>query len=760
MMKLVKSLRKVLNTVLILLCAINTLPIAAQNESTAVTNKELQESAKLVATEVTHYEYGDIINIKTTKPVGWHMIRAKGLLILDLTGCIYPDTSKVKLILKGLIKLIRVIQLKDQPVTRVIVNFQKKDVKVKVEPTSFGIRIRLSSPEASAQLAGIQISTSNAQKASSETSVTTTNSIKKLQDEKLKEILEKAKQLYDEGKFAEVVELLVPAEETFKSSPELKTLLGKAYLKLGKYDEAAAEFEEVLKIKETPLAKKLLFLAVKKSKKPLCSLKVKNTKIEDALLNMLADYPYKIEVDKEANIPITVSFTDLTFEEAMKRTVIDNGLAYEIDGNRIHIFIPTDKLEKFVAKFEMRETPLIGALEALAKMLGINLIIDRSVYQLSDKTITLFIEDKLSMEEIFDITLKSFELEKIKYNDNTYIIVKKGDAKDKYLKRSVRIYRLKGGEEVGSLGSNQDTVKLLNSLIQEMQISDKELKLIYDERTKSLVAYGTEDKLKILDKLVQQLDVKVGQVVIAMKVLEVSKEGRYTLGVSLKNLSLGGSGSAPTLNTGGIFPIDIKTFGKIPLTKLDATVDLLETKNYVQTIASPILRTLNKQTATIHIGKTVPIKTENLQPIYEGGRVVGYATQVEWQSANIGINMEITPVIHNNNEVTLQINFEISDADLTNVEVGGHFVTTDRSINTVVRLKDGETIMLGGLVRKQAGDQDYRLPFFTKLPLIGKLFKYKNKNHRRDELVILLTAYVIPPENAAGTTRTVSPLDM
>ncbi len=748
------------------------------------------------AVEVEHFSSGDVVLIKLTRPVQWHKIRAANNLIIDLIGAAYQEQSKVKLILKGLIKVVRIMQLPNQDITRVIISLNRKDVDERLDLVRDGLKIRLNLPieeikkqqnilakniekeskeneklidnKSKKVINQIKITKNenkvndnkvaknvskdngktqnNVKKEVKENSVSKVKNVQLTKRPSLQYLLKKlaeAKILYNQSKYEDVIEMLTTLEEDFPTSVHLKELLAKSYLKLARYDKAIAELEDLLKLKPSKEYRNLLFFAVKKNKKPLLTVAAKDKPLAQVLEEMLTDYPYQIEVDENANIPVTVKFNNLTLQEALKRLVLDNGLAYKVEGNTIKVFLPIEKYDKFVAKLEMREVPLLGAIEALAKMMGKNVILDASVMGENSKKTTLFIEDKLSIEDIFDIILRANDLEKIKYNENTFIIVKKGQNKDKYLNRYVRIYRLKGGEDTEGLGSNEETVQLLNTLLQDMKITDKELKLTFDKRTNTLVAYGTEDKLKILDKLVAKLDKKVGQVVIAMRVMEISREAKNALGVSLKNLSQSTGSSVPTLNSGGVFPIDIKTIGQISLTKLDATIDLLENKNYVKTIASPILRTINKQQANIHIGKEVPVKMEKLNPIYEGGKVVGYATETEWQTANIGIEMNITPIIHNDKEVTLKIQFDISDADLTNVEIGGHFVKSSRKIDTIVRLKSGETIMLGGLMRRQEGNQKYKLPFFSKLPLIGKFFKYKTNNYSKSELVILLTAFVV-----------------
>jgi len=152
---------------------------------------------------------------------------------------------------------------------------------------------------------------------------------------------------------------------------------------------------------------------------------------------------------------------------------------------------------------------------------------------------------------------------------------------------------------------------------------------------------------------------------------------------------------------------------------------------------------VHNETATIQSGKDIPVKDVQQMPQYEGGKIVGYTSQESWTSAHIGIELTVKPTIHNDGEITLDVKMTQNDADLTNVQVGSHFVTTGKSTQTKLRVKDGETAVMGGLINLQEGGREEKIPFFNKLPILGRLFQRKIDNKLRTELIIFLTAFLV-----------------
>ena len=157
---------------------------------------------------------------------------------------------------------------------------------------------------------------------------------------------------------------------------------------------------------------------------------------------------------------------------------------------------------------------------------------------------------------------------------------------------------------------------------------------------------------------------------------------------------------------------------------------------------------MHNEEATIQSGRVIPVKDVQQLPQYEGGKIVGYTTTESWTSVNVGVELSVKPTIHNDGEITLDV--KITDDDAPNVgdaTVGSHFQTVGRSTQTKLRLKDGETIVMGGFIKQKENGSENKLMFFNKLPIIGKLFQKKASSKTRDELIIFLTAYLVNKDN-------------
>jgi type II secretory pathway component GspD/PulD (secretin) len=237
------------------------------------------------------------------------------------------------------------------------------------------------------------------------------------------------------------------------------------------------------------------------------------------------------------------------------------------------------------------------------------------------------------------------------------------------------------------------------------------------------------------------MDIKKRQVTIAVKMLEVTRTAKRILGVNITNNAIE-PGVTYDANTPMFF--NVKNLGKVSQMQMDASIEMLENDDEVRTLSSPILRVVDGKSAEIHSGKTVPVKDIEQNPQYEGGKVVGFTSTETWSEVNLGIKLSVEELqIHHDDEITIKINITQNDADLTNIQPGARFVTTDKTQTTTLRLRDGDTIVMGGLINNQTGKNHIRLPFFYRLPVVGRLFSKKTNQKERSELIIFMTAFIV-----------------
>jgi type II secretory pathway component GspD/PulD (secretin) len=182
---------------------------------------------------------------------------------------------------------------------------------------------------------------------------------------------------------------------------------------------------------------------------------------------------------------------------------------------------------------------------------------------------------------------------------------------------------------------------------------------------------------------------------------------------------------------------------------LSAMLNFLDEKNLSRTIASPSIRVLDGETANIAITDTVPIK--EYKYIVASGDVTtggGVEQGFEYKELEFGITLNITPFIHDD-EVTLKFDLtKDRPGQSIEDELGKHWGKSGSSTTTIVRVKDGETVIMGGLVDKKRDEDKSTVPFFDKIPLIGDLLRKESvTDERNKEMIIFMTPYITGGED-------------
>ncbi len=175
-------------------------------------------------------------------------------------------------------------------------------------------------------------------------------------------------------------------------------------------------------------------------------------------------------------------------------------------------------------------------------------------------------------------------------------------------------------------------------------------------------------------------------------------------------------------------------------------VKFLSTQGDVKSISSPRIMTLNNQPALISVGKELFYKIKSSSTASSGGGAVAAEGELV-DSVFAGILLDITPEIDDNGMITLKINPSISDTvDTVTPEAGIRTIPPDlvrRQIASVIKVKDGQHAILGGLISSQTGFKDNQVPLLGDMPLVGSLFKRQEKINKVEELVFILTPHIV-----------------
>ena len=295
-------------------------------------------------------------------------------------------------------------------------------------------------------------------------------------------------------------------------------------------------------------------------------------------------------------------------------------------------------------------------------------------------------------------------------------------------------------------------------------------KIIADERTNSLLIYASKEDMEKIKVLISQLDTFLPQVLIESVIISVDLNNSRNLGVSYQEAKghgignyfngLGGinngnmlnqssflSGSAT--NAAGSLPGGFSYLAHLGQ-DLDVSVTAAASDSRAKILQRPRIQTSHGVEATIFVGESRPYPTGSY---YGGGAYGGYSSIQQMQ---IGVTLDVTPLINSEGLVVMQIAQQIDSVSGTvNIaNIGDVPITSSKSASATVAVRDHETIILGGLIETSKNDSHSGVPVLMDIPLLGALFRSSTKTDDRTELIVLIRPTVLPtPEVAALAAR-------
>lgn len=373
---------------------------------------------------------------------------------------------------------------------------------------------------------------------------------------------------------------------------------------------------------------------------------------------------------------------------------------------------------------EFRETGLRTIFEIISRAGNINFIFDKEVK--ADLKATIFVRN-IRVEDAIKILLSTNQLEHKMLSENTILIYPNTPAKLKeFQELIVRSFYL----------ANAD-VKQTASLIKTIA---KTSDIHIDEKLNMLVIRDTPEVIRLVEKLITSQDMAEPEVMLEMEVLEVSRNKLQELGVRYPeqiSVSALGASTSPgnltvdewkNLNSSSIrLSVTNPTF-ILNLRKIDTDTNLL---------ANPRVRVRNREKAKIHIGERVPVITTT------STANVGISDSVAY--LDVGLKLDIIPNIYLEDEVAMKVGLEVSNILETIVTPSGTqtYRLGTRNTETTLRLKNGETQVLAGLIQDDERKTANKVPGLSSLPLIGRLFSSNNDSKTKTEIVLLITPRVL-----------------
>ncbi|WP_457629463.1 type II secretion system protein GspD [Oceanithermus sp.] len=266
------------------------------------------------------------------------------------------------------------------------------------------------------------------------------------------------------------------------------------------------------------------------------------------------------------------------------------------------------------------------------------------------------------------------------------------------------------------------------------------LSITADERTNTLIVTGTAEELQMVEELIKKLDYPVQQVNVQVRIQEVSQTLVRNLGLKWNTLS-GGNVVASIVDEGLSLIFDATR--SLASLNIVATLEALEKQGLSRTVNDSNITVLNNQTGFIQSGYTIFIR-----------RVVG--DQVEKVPYDIGVIVRVTPQITADGQIILTVESEVSDIKERNPVDGDIDVLSKQKSATTLRLDNGDTVVLGGLIQTKRNTTTQGVPVLMHIPVLGNLFKQTSVDNTDTELLIVITANIInkaqaPAEGKAPT---------
>jgi len=375
-----------------------------------------------------------------------------------------------------------------------------------------------------------------------------------------------------------------------------------------------------------------------------------------------------------------------------------------------------------------RDTPLKMVFEAFTRAAGINIVVDRDVK--NDLRTTIFVKDA-AIEDAIDVILIQNQLEKRVLNGNTLLIYPATAAKQKELAElKVRSFQL----------NNIEAAFMGNILKTMLKTKD----LVSDPKTNILVMRDTPEAVSLAERLVAANDVPDPEVMLEVEVLEVASSRVSEIGLKLPTaltLSTPAAGTAGSLTVG-----ELRGLGRNDLlvSPLSATLNLMLQDGDTNILASPRIRTRNKEKARILVGDKLPQITNLISPQQSGQNSVVTGSI---QYVDVGIKLEVEAQVYADNDVGIKLNLEVSNVtDTLQTESGRAYQIGTRSAQTTLRLRDGETQVLAGLISDSDRSSAQKVPGIGQMPMVGRLFSSHSGNLKKTEIVLSITPRIIRPQ--------------
>jgi general secretion pathway protein D len=398
-----------------------------------------------------------------------------------------------------------------------------------------------------------------------------------------------------------------------------------------------------------------------------------------------------------------------------------------------------------ITALEMTEDSKV-AYETIGKLAGINVLFDPDY---TSRRLTIKLKN-VSLQEGLDIIALESRTFWRPVTPNTIFVAQDTQAKRRELEQNVvKTFYL------GNVSGPTDLQDIVNAIRTVLEVQ----RIQQIPSQSAIVIKGTPDQLALASKMIDDIDKSKPEVIVDVWVAQVRRDKLRNLGITPpQNLTVAlqgtnttstGTGTGTTTTTSGS-GLNFNDLQHLNSTNYAVTIDSVKAVALfsdadTKIMQNPKIRATDNEKATLTVADKIPIATGSFgTPLGIGTGVGSVGVNTQFTYTDVGVKMEITPRVHPDGQVTLKVSMEISNLNGSQT-IGGitQPIISTRKVEHTIRLMDGETNLLGGILEVQDTSSTGGTPFLGQIPLLKYLFSSTQKEHITNELVFLLVPHIV-----------------
>ncbi len=369
-------------------------------------------------------------------------------------------------------------------------------------------------------------------------------------------------------------------------------------------------------------------------------------------------------------------------------------------------------------RFVFRDASLREVLLTLGELAGVNVVFDEDF---ADQTLSIESGDVTFEDALTGITASTGHFFRVESPELLTIIPDTPGKRARYEQEVAQTFYLSSADLTETVDALRVTLQLRN--------------VAQHAGTNSITMVDTWERVRSAARIIRALDRSPGEVVVEVELMEVNRTQLERFGLPLVSPESDGIAAAlaPRLDTVLENPY---TRANLRVTGLPgAILDLVRSDTDTHVLASPQLRASDGKSATADFGERVPVPVTTFSPIATGGLAQQPTTTFEYE--NVGVSIEILPRIHHDDSVTLDVSVRLDNVSGTGYS--GLPTFGNRSVETTLRLRNGETSMIAGLIRQEERSSLKGLPGVADIPVLGRLFSANREESMDSDIILTLT---------------------